>query len=556
MERVNAKARKMPDLPRQGPVFGGELEVTIAHQETPARTSDGFDAPSESIGEYLRQNRLRLGKTLTDISRASKILSHHLIAIENDAFEVLPGRAYVIGFVRSYAACLGLDAGPLVARLKAELAPPDMDPSFAAPNPAGRTDQTDTPPVDDGNADVLPAKAGPGLRLGRLAGAAHRVLQLQKSRAVLRFKEITKYTSELNFGPSSSAHRKVQVVAEPVESADGTEPKFDLFSATAHKDRTRSAFIDDSNATTRDLALVSTPTPRRRAPLFSACKRGLPLPSPPDHSLRNWLTVGLMGAAVTYFGFSILHSGLSAPPPVTAVPARLATEAALSPEKVAPPAIVMPEQPAPSALEPAPAGVPATKDKSSEAAAIEKKVLPPAVRIPEQPAQSAPQAAAPAPPAKDAPHEMVAIEKPATTSREPAYDPPSDATPTPSEATPTLPDATALEAKHAFRGQLPLGERYGEQNRGSRVTLRVHRPTFIAVLGLRNHQYINRVLRAGDTYRVPNMRGLKLDAHDAGAVEVILDGNTVGFAGEDGAAVKGMSLQPQNIVSHFHWLQG
>jgi cytoskeleton protein RodZ len=78
--------------------------------------------------------------------------------------------------------------------------------------------------------------------------------------------------------------------------------------------------------------------------------------------------------------------------------------------------------------------------------------------------------------------------------------------------------------------------------------LRVHRPTHVAVQGARNRTFIDRPLAPGDTYRVPNMVGLRLTAPDAGAVELILDGVSVGFAGRDGATARNLSLNPQSIV--------
>jgi cytoskeleton protein RodZ len=78
--------------------------------------------------------------------------------------------------------------------------------------------------------------------------------------------------------------------------------------------------------------------------------------------------------------------------------------------------------------------------------------------------------------------------------------------------------------------------------------LRVHRPTHVAVRGARNRAFIDRALVPGDTYRVPNLVGLRLTATDAGAVEVILDGSSVGFVGQDGSAASALSLNPQNIV--------
>lgn len=496
----------MPDLPRQEPSFGDELEPIIAHQQMPAGPGEPIDAPNESIGEYLRKNRERTGKALTEISHALKIMSHHLTAIENNSFEELPGRAYAIGFVRSYAAYLGLDACALVARLKAELPTEDVDPVFATPDPPGCREQTETAAVANGHAEAFSAEAYPRLEAGWLAGWAQATLQLPVAKALLRFKEIAKMPGELKARFPPAAGRMGQADAAPVETAKGKNPAFGLFSVDGRRDQARTAHAENGRSGRPNAALISAP--RRTAPQFSTPARGLPLPAPPEHPVRNWITAGIMGAAIIYFGSSMLHSGqVVAPPPVIPVPARMAARAAIVPQKVVPPAVATLEQPAHGA--PEPASVPTASDQ------------PPAV---------------------------AAIEKPATGPHEAATAPPS-------EAIPAQPDFASAEPKHIFRAQLPLGERYGEHNRGSRITLRVHRPTLVAVLGVRNHKWIDRVLRPGDTYRVPNMRGLKLNARDAGAVEVILDGNTVGFAGNDGADLKGMSLQPQSIISRFHWLQ-
>jgi cytoskeleton protein RodZ len=124
--------------------------------------------------------------------------------------------------------------------------------------------------------------------------------------------------------------------------------------------------------------------------------------------------------------------------------------------------------------------------------------------------------------------------------------------PVPAEVavTPPAPPPTVVPSEPAPRvqAQLPTGKRYGTRNRTSRITLRAHRPTHIAVQGARNRTFIDRVLWPGDTYRVPNMVGLRLSSPDAGALEVILDGSSMGFAGKDGATARNLSLNPQNIV--------
>ena len=79
--------------------------------------------------------------------------------------------------------------------------------------------------------------------------------------------------------------------------------------------------------------------------------------------------------------------------------------------------------------------------------------------------------------------------------------------------------------------------------------MRVHRPTHVAVQGARNRTFIDRA-SCGRRYlpRSEHGRVEAVSAPDAGAVEVILDGSSVGFAGDDGVRARGLSLNPQNIV--------
>ena len=79
------------------------------------------------IGSTLRETRLRLGLSLTDAQKATKIRARYLEALEQEHFDLLPGAAYARGFLRSYAYLLGLDPDPLLdelAPLLAELEPP------------------------------------------------------------------------------------------------------------------------------------------------------------------------------------------------------------------------------------------------------------------------------------------------------------------------------------------------------------------------------------------------------------------------------------------------
>jgi cytoskeleton protein RodZ len=83
--------------------------------------SGDSESPLQTVGQDLRAARLRRGDEIAQVSRALKIRKDHLEALEEDRLEDLPGKTYAIGFVRSYARHLGLDATQYVERFKREI---------------------------------------------------------------------------------------------------------------------------------------------------------------------------------------------------------------------------------------------------------------------------------------------------------------------------------------------------------------------------------------------------------------------------------------------------
>lgn len=85
----------------------------------PAPTrSARVDLSDLSVGEILRRERMRYGKTLEDVEAMLRIRIAYLEAIEQGDHTRLPGRVYAIGFVRSYAEYLGLDGAKIIAMFK------------------------------------------------------------------------------------------------------------------------------------------------------------------------------------------------------------------------------------------------------------------------------------------------------------------------------------------------------------------------------------------------------------------------------------------------------
>ncbi len=326
--------------------------------------SGDADAPLETVGQDLRAARLRRGDDLATVSRALKIRKDHLEALEEDRLEALPGRTYAIGFIRSYADYLGLDATQSVERFKAEI--------------AGRSDHT-TP---------------------------------------------------------------VQVIEE-----------------------------DD----------------HRRLP-------------------QGWMIIA--GVVILLLAYGAYHLAISADQmlaqPVTPPPPQAAAAKPVVVAKVA--------------KRPAPAPVPATPAATSSGAAPA-----PGIGYVPMDQQSGNGAASLAPAGN-------------------GLFPSGETVPT------TAPQQQAES--------LPQGQVFGEQNKSARVVLRVHTATKILVMGPGGMIYINRTLRPGDTYQVPNLVGLTLTTPDAGAVELDLDGASMGFAGKDQEMKELVSLDPQAIVDRYNGGRG
>lgn len=78
-------------------------------------------AAIETAGSDLRLARERRGEDLRTIAQSLRIRREQLEALEESRYDDLPGRAYAIGFVRSYAEYLGLDSTHIVDRYKAEI---------------------------------------------------------------------------------------------------------------------------------------------------------------------------------------------------------------------------------------------------------------------------------------------------------------------------------------------------------------------------------------------------------------------------------------------------
>lgn len=104
---------------------------------TSART---WDEPPPSLadfatlGEGLKAARERSGKSMGELSTATRVHSRYLTALEKGDYSALPSRPFSLGYVRAYAAALGLDEHLAADRFKREA--PDQTEALRPPTGA------------------------------------------------------------------------------------------------------------------------------------------------------------------------------------------------------------------------------------------------------------------------------------------------------------------------------------------------------------------------------------------------------------------------------------
>ncbi len=92
-----------------------------------------FSGPGAS--ELLKTTRERAGQDLQTVAQVLRIRHVYLEAIEGGRFDELPGKTYVVGFVRAYAEYLGLDSEEVVKRFKDEIAGLEGKAELVFPSP-------------------------------------------------------------------------------------------------------------------------------------------------------------------------------------------------------------------------------------------------------------------------------------------------------------------------------------------------------------------------------------------------------------------------------------
>ncbi len=192
--------------------------------------------------------------------------------------------------------------------------------------------------------------------------------------------------------------------------------------------------------------------------------------------------------------------------------------------------------------------------------------------VPPSPGEVAPAAAPPAPPAP-----AVTVDPPPAVTASPPRAPESDteaaapatpaaapATPAEAAAAPSAPPANvpastaapAVAAAPSDAAEIPAAptevsaypRAYGEEN-PSRIVIRATADSWIQVRDPSGTVVFTRVLRAGDSYNVPNRQDLFLYTGSAGALEISVDGTIAPSLGQFGAVRRDVMLDPDRLAA-------
>ncbi|MGH7067644.1 MAG: helix-turn-helix domain-containing protein, partial [Acetobacteraceae bacterium] len=87
------------------------------------------------VGAELRAARMQYGWELEAVAAALRIRAAYLQALEAGRIADLPGNAYALGFLRTYATALGLDADEMSRRFRAEVAEVNAKTELTFPAP-------------------------------------------------------------------------------------------------------------------------------------------------------------------------------------------------------------------------------------------------------------------------------------------------------------------------------------------------------------------------------------------------------------------------------------
>lgn len=103
-------------------------------------------------------------------------------------------------------------------------------------------------------------------------------------------------------------------------------------------------------------------------------------------------------------------------------------------------------------------------------------------------------------------------------------------------------------ADAAEQSPAEVQEATAEEGAGTgKVVLRAKLESWVQITNAKGEPILSRVLRSGETYTVPNEKGLMLTTGNAGGIEILLDGKKLKSLGSVGLVRRDIALDPKKL---------
>lgn len=457
----------------------------------------------DHVGAFLREARENTGRSVADVAQTLRIRRIYLEAIEDGRFDELPGAAYAVGFIRSYATYLRLDVATLVARFKDEAsgieAKQDLD--FPTPVPEGR----------------FPGGVVVTLCLMLTAAGLGGWYWWQNQNAI----DVARVPPppELVTGASDTP---VAVTAEAPRAGDDEEAEVPVSSGPVSSD------LESTDRQSAESVIADRPD-GGSTPVASATQ--------PDTNVAGEAAGGAPVAGAT----SAENMPSAEALPDASAP-ETATSAAASPAQTSPAETSAPDgsfsEASPSGTSPSDAAQPSSESAQADTPAS---------------SGGTPEAAPAAPPSGGTPVAGLDVPRAPNSDLNVGVALPSDPDNASSSAAPASEQAAALPAipgAPAVSGEVSEGRTYGTVNRGARIVLSATDPdTWVQVMDSQQNALLTQMLRPGDRYLVPDRPGLSLQTNNAGGLDIRVDGQSVPTIGGRGEIRREVRLDPELLKS-------
>jgi cytoskeletal protein RodZ len=507
---------------------------------------------ADSVARKLREVRTGSHQELDDVAHALRIRYDYLLAIEEGRFEDLPGPTYAVGFVRAYADYLKLDTEDIASRFKAEVADFTRRTELVFPSPEPETripgsliflasavliagaygvwyfsssgsDQVAAPPSVDEIPEVPAAEAPaprPNVSVAELPEAP------------------TGFVDPSDTDPASAEPQAVDPGGAPVDAGLGAQ-------VAAAESAATDAIELPAPAAEADLA--ATPEVVEASPAESAAA---------DDQSPTALPAEVV-AAVPSDLVEDNDATVEAAPPASGPESEETTVEQAAAEAAEAPAEAEVAKPAPAEVPvDEPAAEPAAETSAEEAPASEAGA-PAESGVPDQAgsdretttvvvargtetaetqveAQPEPRTGSEAPPSavlRQREGVTVAPLPPQAPTRQPAAQPEPVQTAALGESEPEAPAV------------------YGDVNGESRIVVRAIFDSYVLIRDADDKLILTKVLRRGETYRVPDQQGLTMLTGNAGGLQIEVDGQAAPSVGAVGAIVRNINLDPTRLKS-------